>query len=146
MAAAYDRDMGTWPVGPRRWTLTGRVVLRWILAPALVLGVVAMHATITTPSLVGRDAVAMQVVDAHPVHPTVTDAAPAGEPAPAGPDCGALVMVCLGIVLALAVGLIAGPARAWLDRCRPLAPLHAARQRPPFAPMSVLLTTSILRC
>lgn len=138
----------------RRPSSVSRVVAWWLLVPALVLGVVAMHSTVSAPgqhdahaeSTTSSGAMAHALDPGTTSHDRVMTAAP--EPAGGATDlgCGAMLLMCLAVLLVAVLILAAGPTRRWIGRGRTNSPVLFVPSRPPFRAMPVLLTTSILRC
>ena len=121
----------------------------WLLPAALLLGVIAMHSMVSAP--VGHAAHATaghpasgQHVESASTATAVLDA-PATEGGSADLGCGAMLLMCLAVLVLAALSLLAAPARRWLERSPTPHRRTAARARPPFVG-PVLLTTSILRC
>ena len=139
--------MGTSSTRQRRAPITARAVVGWLLAPALLLGVIAMHAMVSAPTghaeHVDHAVVAASVDTASADHAT---AMPPAEGGSADLGCGTVLMMCLAILLAVALVLRSAPARRWLARGRRAWSGGPVLRRSPFAVMPVLLSTSILRC
>lgn len=125
-----------------------RAVVWSVLAPALLLGVIAMHAMVSTPAAHAEHQVADHAM-VEPADPAATHqfaAAPTTEGGSADLGCGALMVMCLAVLLTVALLLRTGPVRRRLGRGRLLRDARAFQRRSPFAVMPVLATTSICRC
>lgn len=143
----------------RRPSSVSRVAAWWILVPALLLGVIAMHSMVSGPGQHTDHAASPTSAAASVVAGTDHGADPgaashhsamASAPEPAGGTtdlgCGAMLLMCLAVLLVAALALWAGPVRRWSERGRTHASAPVGARRPPFMTMPVLQTTSILRC
>lgn len=121
-----------------------RVVAWWLVVPALLLGVIAMHSMVSAPGQHADHGVT--TVSAVTQAQASVDHAP--EPADSGADlsCGAMFLMCLAVLLVAALVLLRGPARRWIERSRRHSSGPVVAKRPQFRPMPVLATISILRC
>lgn len=146
--------MGMRQTAVRRPSPVRRVVAWWLLVPALLLGVIAMHAMVSAPGQHDGHAGSATASAAmtHTPDPVTTssDRAMTTAPEPAGGaadlGCGATLLMCLAVLLVVVLTLLAGPARRWIGRGPTYSSAQLVARRPPFMVMPVLLTTSILRC
>ncbi len=137
--------MSTTSARSRPLAVSLRAVVWWVLAPAVLLGVIAMHSMVSAPADHADHAEHVMIVAPADAASSDHAAAPATEDGAAQAACG-LLMVCLAVLLAAALTLLAGPVRCPLERARTSSPGEVVPRRPPFRVMPVLLTTSILRC